>query len=160
MPSSPKAKKTKRSDSAKTKAKLRLDARASLNTANPTYADVVALLNILVPLTDEDIGNAPHDAFWRIPPIITRDQFVAFDVVQWANGATWSGGPIAGPLVTPGNADTSWFYLALAGKPPFDGNNSLSIQRMPDITKDSNATLATPDDLALVAIWIKNGAPA
>jgi hypothetical protein len=154
MASSPKAKKTKRSGSVKTKARVRIDARASLNTANPTYTDVVALLNILVPVTDQDIGDAPHDAFWRIPPIMTRDQFVNHDVSDWSNGA------IAGALVTPGNPDTSNFYLALAGKPPFDGSNSNGILQMPDVTKDSNAHVASSDDLALVATWIKNGAPA
>ena len=68
----------------------------------------------------------------------------------------WSGGSVTGPLVVPGNPDKPPFYLALAGKAPFDGS---TLPQMPDIGQDPNANQATPDDLALVAAWIKNGAP-
>ena len=118
------------------------------NRANPTYADILAMLDTLVVTTDQNIDDAPHAAFWRT---MNRNEFVVRDV------SDWTGGQVTGQLVTPGNPDTSPFYLALAGKAPFDGSK---IQQMPDIAQDPNANLATPDDLALVVAWIKNGAPA
>lgn len=36
-----------------------------MSAANPTYADVVEMLNTLVPLNDPNIDDAPHQAFWR-----------------------------------------------------------------------------------------------
>ncbi len=128
--------------------KAGISARASLTIAHPTYADVVKMLDTLVPANDQNIFGAPHSAFWRG---INRNDFVNHDV------SGWTGGQVTGPLVTPGNPDTSPFYLALAGKPPFDGT---SVVQMPDTNADPNANPATPDDLTLVATWIRNGAPA
>jgi len=116
-----------------------------MSGANPTYADVISMLNILVPTTDQNIDDAPHQAFWRT---LTRDAFVNFDTGVWG---------ISGTLVKPGNPDASNFFLALAGKPPFDGSG---LPQMPDTNSDPNAHTAKPDDLALVVAWIKNGAPA
>jgi hypothetical protein len=148
MPKSPKAKKTSPFKTVKSKAKPSVAARASLTKASPTYADVTAMLDTLVPKSDQNINDAPHAAFWRT---LNRNDFVAKDV------SDWSGGQVKGPLVTPGNPDTSPFYLALAGKPPFDGS---VLPQMPDVSQDPNANPATPDNLALVSAWIKNGAPA
>ena len=116
-----------------------------MSAANPTYADVIAMLNTLVPMGDQNIDDAPHQAFWRT---LTRDAFVNFDTSVWE---------VAGTLVKPGNPDASNFYLALAGKSPFDGS---MLPRMPDTNSDLDAHPATPDELMLVAAWIRNGAPA
>jgi hypothetical protein len=150
MTTSPRAKSSsaKKTKSRAEKPKSRVTTRATLNLANPTYADVLAMLDTLVLTTDQSIADAPHAAFWRT---MNRNDFVAHDV------SDWSGGQVTGPLVTPGNPDTSPFYLALVGKPPFDGS---TFPQMPDTSQDPNANPATPDDIALVAAWIKNGAPA
>lgn len=139
--------KPKKSSASKSRGKSSASAKTSLNKADPTYADVIAMLNTLVPTTDQNIDDAPHAAFWRT---LTRDGFVSHDV------SDWSGGSVTGPLVVAGNPDKSPFYLALAGKAPFDGS---TLPQMPDIGQDPNANQATPDDLALVAAWITNGAP-
>jgi len=113
-------------------------------SSNPTFADIVALLNTLVPSTDSNINNAPHQAFWRN---IDRDSFVALPTDPWG---------VKGQLVTPGKPNTSNLYLALAGKPPF---GSFPPQ-MPDINADPNARTATAEELALVEGWIMDNAPA
>ena len=114
-------------------------------SSNPTFADIVALLNTLVPLTDSNINDAPHLAFWRNTD---RDSFIAITTDQWG---------VAGPLVTPGTPSTSNLYLALAGKPPFDGSQA---PQMPYVAEDPKARLATAEELTLVEEWIKNNAPA
>ncbi|MFZ2104670.1 MAG: hypothetical protein WAV18_04665 [Roseiarcus sp.] len=118
-----------------------------MSAANPTYADVVEMLNTLVPLNDPNIDDAPHQAFWRT---MNRDQFVQFNTSAWNVGVT-------GPLVVAGNPSASYFFLALSGLAPFDGT---SAPQMPDTASDPDANPATPANLALVETWIKNGAPA
>lgn len=140
--------KPKKSGASKSKGKPVASAKADLVKASQGYADVIAMLNTLVPTSDQNIDDAPHAAFWRT---LSRDDFVSHDV------SDWSGGSVTGPLVVPGNPDKSPLYLALAGKAPFDGN---TLPQMPDVAQDPNANQATPDDLALIAAWIKNGAPA
>jgi hypothetical protein len=114
-------------------------------TANPTYSDIKALLDILIPPTDANIASAPHQAFWRN---LDRNGMIALTTAQWG---------VDGQLVVPGNPATSNLYLALAGKPPFDGSE---LPQMPDVSADPNARLATPEELAMVSAWISKGAPA
>jgi hypothetical protein len=64
---------------------------------------------------------------------------------------------VDGNLVTPGNEITSNLYLALSGRPPFDGSQA---PQMPDIDNDPDARVATTAELAMVAAWIKENAPA
>jgi hypothetical protein len=116
-----------------------------MSTNNPTFDDIVSLLNTLVPLDDSNIQNAPHAAFWRGK---TRDQFVAIKTDDWG---------VPGNLVAPGNVDKSNLYLALSGKDPFDGT---LLPQMPDTSRDPNSTLAKSEQLAMVATWINNNAPA
>ncbi|MER9227072.1 hypothetical protein NKI39_15815 [Mesorhizobium sp. M0664] len=128
----------------KPKAKTALLAGA----AQTSFADIQNLLDTLVPPSDSNISGAPHQRFWRKPPTDTRDGFVNFDTSHWGQD---------GLLLTPGHPETSNLYLALAGQPPFDG----SVQsQMPDIDSDPLATLANKEQLATVATWITNGAPA
>jgi hypothetical protein len=112
---------------------------------NPKFADIVSLLDALVPLTDPNISSAPHDAFWRG---VTRDQFVAMTTDDWG---------VPGKLITPGNIETSNLYLALSGTNPFDGTLA---GQMPDTNQDPKAVRANTDQLALVSEWIKNNAPS
>jgi hypothetical protein len=79
-----------------------------MTTSNPVFSDIVALLNILY-AGDPNIDNAPHGAFWQNT---VRNSFVAIRTDDWG---------VPGALVTPGNAETSNLYLALAGKNSFDG---------------------------------------
>jgi len=116
-----------------------------MNNANPTYSDIVALLNTLVPTTDPNIESAPHLAFWRT---MSRDEFVNKDTSDWG---------VSGPLVALNNPNGSNFFLALSGKAPFDGSE---LPQMPDTNADPNARTATQDELNLVETWISNGAPA
>jgi hypothetical protein len=117
-----------------------------MSAANPTFADIVALLNTLFN-NDPSIGDAPHGAFWQTN---TRDAFVAIQTDAWG---------IAGPLVALKNPKQSNMYLALAGLGPFDGSQ---LPQMPDTTPngDPNARHATTAELAMVAAWINNNAPA
>jgi hypothetical protein len=116
-----------------------------VSQSNPTFSDIVALLNTLIPQSDTNIGDAPHNAFWRN---ISRDAFVALTTGDWG---------VDGKLVVPGSPDKSNLYLALAGLNPFDGT---VVGRMPDTDRDLNARLATDAELALVVTWIRNNAPA
>jgi hypothetical protein len=116
-----------------------------VSTANPTFADIVNLLNTLVPVSDENIGDAPHQAFWRG---CTRDQFVSKKTDDWG---------IVGKLVVPGDLAHSNLYLALSGTAPFDGSQ---LPQMPDTNADPNAQAATTDQLNTVKQWILNNAPA
>ena len=111
---------------------------------NPTFSDIVALLNSLVPLTDDDIRSSPHDAFWRS---IDRDAFVALTTDDWT---------VPGKLVTLGKPEASNLYLALAGLKPFDGSGA---PQMPDTDSDPTARRAARDELDMVATWIRNDAP-
>nr|WP_155921543.1 hypothetical protein [Mesorhizobium sp. L2C054A000] len=113
-----------------------------------SFADIQNLLDTLVPPSDSNINGAPHRRFWRRPPTDTRDGFVNFDTSHWGQD---------GLLVTPGHPETSNLYLALAGQPPFDGSGQ---SQMPDVDSDPLATLANKQQLATVATWITNGAPA
>jgi hypothetical protein len=120
-------------------------------SANPTFSNIIGLLDSLVPLKDPNIDDAPHQAFWRAPPgqpPLTRDQFVSIRTDDWG---------VEGPLVAPGNPNNSNLYLALSGMTPFDGSQ---VNQMPDTDRDSNARHATADELNTVATWIKNGALA
>jgi hypothetical protein len=120
----------------------------------PRFADIQNMLDVLVPPNDPNItnGQSTHKRFWRNAPTDNRDDFVNFDVVNWAqrSGAR-------GPLVTPGNPQTSNFYLALAGQAPFDGTKN---NPMPDVNSDPHAMTANQSQLDMVATWIRNGAPA
>jgi hypothetical protein len=111
---------------------------------NPTFSDIVKLLNSLYN-NDPNIGNAPHGAFWQNT---TRNAFVAIQTDNWG---------VNGPLVKLGDPQGSNLYLALAGKPPFDGS---VLQQMPDLQDDPNARHATPAEIQLVSTWISNNAPA
>lgn len=122
-----------------------------MSKSNPTFSDIIDLLNTLVPVSDNNIGGAPHQAFWRGPPPSpppTRDQFVAITTDDW---------DIPGQLVVLGHPETSNLYLALSGTAPFDGSQ---LPQMPDINADPNARTATADELNLVKTWILNNAPA
>ena len=113
-----------------------------------SFVDIQNLLDTLVPPSDQNIKAAPHKRFWRNAPTNTRDGFVNFNTSNWGQG---------GQLVTPGHPETSNLYLALAGQPPFDGSAQ---SQMPDVDSDPLATLASQEQLATVATWITNGAPA
>jgi hypothetical protein len=113
----------------------------------PRFADIQVLLDNLVPPSDTNIEGAPHKRFWRNAPTDTRDGFVNWDTAKWGQ---------PGRLITPGDPNRSNLYLALGGIKPFDGSEQ---NQMPDVNADFNATLATKDQLKIVAIWIKNGAP-
>ena len=113
--------------------------------ANPTFSDIVNLLNTLVPVNDTNINDAPHQAFWRA---CTRDQFVSKSTDDWG---------VNGKLVVPGDPAKSNFYLALSGTPPFDGSQ---LPQMPDANADPNAQTATAEQLDMVKRWILNDAPA
>jgi len=111
------------------------EANPSSKAAATQFADIVALLNVLVPVA---IGS--HGNFWQN---VTRDQFVAKKVF----------GRI---LVVPGDVSKSNLFLALAGMPPFDGTG---FARMPDVVAVPQARYATPAELQLVGDWITAGAP-
>lgn len=115
-----------------------------MSTTNPTFSDIVNLLNTLVPVSDPNINDAPHGPFWRGT---TRDQFVAITTDNWG---------VPGPLVTPGNPQSSNLYLALSGQTPFDGSQ---LPQMPDTGLDPNARRATQSELNMVSTWITNNAP-
>ncbi len=120
-----------------------------MSTTNPQFADICALLDQLVPTSDNNIDSAPHLAFWRsgkAPPnnYVTQEDFIALTTNDWG---------IPGSLVTPGNPQTSNLYLALSGKTPFDGSQA---NQMPDTTQDSNARHATSQEQTMVETWIKN----
>lgn len=119
-----------------------------MSAANPTYSDIFNLLNTLVPPNDPNIGSAPHQAFWRGPPPLTRDQFVATVTDPWG---------VSGNLVVPGQPENSNLFLALSGTGPFDGSQ---LPQMPDVNSDPNARYATKDEQNTVYTWIKNNAPA
>jgi hypothetical protein len=116
-----------------------------VTTSNPTFTDVVNLLNVLYN-NDPNIDDAPHGAFWKNK---TRDDFVKIKTDDWQ---------VSGPLITLKDLNKSNLYLALAGLAPFDGS---SLPQMPDTTAngDPNARHATPDELKMVASWINNNAP-
>jgi hypothetical protein len=115
-----------------------------MTTSNPVFSDIVALLNILY-AGDPNIDNAPHGAFWQNT---IRNSFVAIRTDDWG---------VPGTLVTPGNAETSNLYLALAGKNPFDGS---ILPQMPDTQADPDGRHATTTELQMVETWIKNSAPS
>ena len=56
-------------------------------TTNPTFSDIVALLNTLYN-NDPNISNAPHGVFWQNT---NRDDFVAIKTDNWI---------VSGPLIT------------------------------------------------------------
>jgi hypothetical protein len=124
------------------------EAAVASTAGQPRFADIQNLLDILVPPSDANVDSAPHQRFWRNAPTNTRDGFVNKDTSDWGQ---------SGKLVTPGNPDSSNLYLALAGKSPFDGSQQ---NQMPDVNADFKATLASADQLNIVATWIQNGAPA
>ena len=115
-----------------------------MSAANPTYADVVAMLNTLVPTTDENINDAPHQAFWRT---LTRDAFVNFDTSVWG---------IAGPSSSPAIRTHQISSSPCPGSPRSTATSAANARHQ----FRSHAHAATPDDLTMVAAWIKNGAPA
>ena len=117
----------------------------NVSIANPTFSDIVDLLNTLVPLGDPNIKDAPHQAFWRG---VTRDQFVSKTTDDWG---------VNGKLVVPGDLTNSNLFLALSGTSPFDGSQ---LPQMPDINSDPNAKTATAEQLDTVKNWIMNQAPA
>jgi hypothetical protein len=142
------AKPTKKTHKAKTgAARPAAEAAVAGSAAQPLFADIQNLLDTLVPPSDANIDSAPHQRFWRKAPTNTRDGFVNFETTPWQQ---------PGRLVSPGNPDSSNLYFALAGKSPFDGSQQ---NQMPDVNADFSATLATADQLDVVATWIKNGAP-
>jgi hypothetical protein len=110
---------------------------------NPTFSDIVTLLNTLYN-NDPNINNAPHAAFWQNT---TRDAFVQIQTDNWG---------VNGPLVTLGNPQTSNLYLALAGLAPFDGSE---LPQMPDTGADPGGRHATNAELQMVSTWITNNAP-
>lgn len=114
-----------------------------MNLENPTFSDIVNLLNDLVN-NDSTIGG-PHRAFWRNT---TRDAFVQIQTDRWG---------VSGPLVTLGQPNQSNLFLALSGLAPFDGSQ---VPQMPDTDSDPNARHATPQELTMVATWITNNCPA
>lgn len=120
-----------------------VSARPSANAATvagPTFSDVVKLLETLVN-ADPNIAAAPHMAFWRN---VSQVQFLAIQTDNWGLG---------GPLVVPGNADSSPLYQALSGASPFDGSGFL--QQMPDTSRWPQARYATPQELVMVKSWIQ-----
>jgi len=110
----------------------------------PTFADILRLLDALVPTNDQNIDSAPHQAFWRG---MTRDQFVSKTTDEWN---------VTGRLVTPGDPGKSNLFLALSGMSPFDGSVA---EQMPDTNQDFNARHATANELKMVETWIKANAP-
>jgi hypothetical protein len=115
-----------------------------MSPQNPTFADIVNLLNTLYN-NDPDIGDAPHGAFWQNT---TRNAFVAIQTDNWG---------VNGPLVALGNHNNSNLYRALAGLTPFDGS---VLPQMPDTGADPNGRHASATELAMVATWIDGNAPA
>jgi hypothetical protein len=141
------AKPNKKAHKPTTEATPRAAKAAASATGQPRFVDIQNLLDTLVPPSDANVDSAPHQRFWRKEPTNTRDGFVNQDTSGWGQ---------SGKLVTPGNPDSSNLYLALAGKSPFDGSQQ---NQMPDVNADFKATLASADQLNVVATWIKNGAP-
>jgi hypothetical protein len=117
----------------------------NVSIANPTFSDIVDLLNTLVPANDSNVNDAPHQAFWRG---CTRDQFVSKSTDDWG---------VNGKLVVLGEPASSNLYLALSGTSPFDGSQ---LPQMPDTNADPNARAATMEQLGMVKQWILNNAPA
>lgn len=117
-----------------------------MSAANPTFADIVNLLNILYN-NDPNIGDAPHGAFWQNT---NRDAFVGRRTDAWG---------VAGQFVTLKDPAKSNLYSAIAGLAPFDGSQ---LPQMPDTTDTGypNARHATQDELKMVALWINSNAPA
>ena len=116
----------------------------NMSTSEPTFEDILGVLDGLVSQTDENIPNAPHQAFWRT---MGRDAFVDWKTDDWG---------VSGTLVTPGNAEASVLYQALAGLTPFDGSE---LPQMPDVNADPDARAASAEELEVVKTWIDNGAP-
>jgi hypothetical protein len=114
------------------------------STSNPTFSDIVTLLNTLYN-NDPNIDNAPHSTFWQNT---TRDDFVKIQTDSWG---------VPGSLVALGNPDQSNLYLALSGTSPFDGT---VLPQMPDTSADPKGRHATTAELQMVANWINNSAPA
>ncbi|NYJ13031.1 hypothetical protein GGI64_004112 [Rhizobium leguminosarum] len=152
MPSNPRESRSKsgtKTPKAMTRSRSGKIKAAPLAGAAPVrFADIQNLLDALAPPSDTNINGAPHKRFWRNAPTNTRDGFVNFDTSNWGQD---------GRLVTPGHPETSNLYLALAGQTPFDGSAQ---SQMPDVDADPLATLAGQEQLATVATWITNGAPA
>jgi hypothetical protein len=111
---------------------------------NPTFTDIVTLLNTLYN-NDPNIDNAPHAAFWQNT---TRDAFVAIQTDDWG---------VNGPLVALGKPNASNLFLALSGLAPFDGSG---LPQMPDTGADPKGRHATTAELQMVSTWITNNAPA
>lgn len=108
---------------------------------NPTFADIATLLDTLVNNDPHLDDGSPHGAFWHG---VTEAEFVATPTDDWGLG---------GPVIVPGNPDTSPLVQALAGEAPFDGS---AFQRMPDKTHAHNARYATDAELQMIRTYILN----
>jgi len=106
---------------------------------NPTFADIVQLLQTLTGSDPNLDANSPHGAFWNQ----SYPAFMAQTTDAWG---------VPGNLVVTGNPKTSNLFLALAGSGPF------SQLQMPD-RADPNGRFATATELQLVSTWITNGCP-
>jgi hypothetical protein len=109
--------------------------KAASPAAGPVFADIVSLLNTLVPVK---IGA--HGNFWQNT---TRDIFVAKSIFGVR-------------LITGSDPNASGLYKALAGVAPFDGSR---YPQMPNTGSCDQCRHATADELALVVKWITSGAP-
>jgi len=115
-----------------------------MTTANPSFSDIVQLLDTLIN-DDPNIDDAPHQAFWRNT---TLDAFIQVTTYAWG---------VPGQLITLGKPETSNLLLALSGLQPFDGS---TLPQMPDTGADPKGRHATQDEVTMVATWIKNNCPA
>jgi hypothetical protein len=112
---------------------------ATASPSNPTFADIVTLLDTLTGSDPNLPSGSPHGAFWKQD----YDTFMAQKTDAWT---------VPGSLVVKGDPKSSNLYLALAGTGPF------AELRMPD-PADANGRFATSAELDMVSRWILNGCP-
>jgi hypothetical protein len=107
--------------------------------SNPTYSDIVNLLQTLTGNDPNLDANSPHGAFWNQ----SYAAFMAQTTDAWG---------VPGSLVVKCDINNSNLFLALAGTGAF------TQMRMPD-PNDPNSRFATSPELHMVSTWIANGCP-
>jgi hypothetical protein len=111
---------------------------------NPTFTDVVNLLERLVNNDPHLDDGSPHQGFWRN---VSEAQFLEIRTDAWG---------LEGRLIVPGNPGASALYQSIAGARPFDGSD---FQQMPDTARARVARIATPEEILLIRTYIQNLRP-
>lgn len=109
------------------------------SSSNPTFFDIVTLLQTLTGNDPNLQSDSPHGPFWNQ----SYDSFMAQKTDAWS---------VPGNLVVKGDLKNSNLHQALAGTGPFAG------LQMPD-PDDANGRFATSAELQMVSAWILNGCP-